>query len=151
MSSVVGGKWFPLAPTRSDEVRMRFAPRVGVARSIKLGNHSNTTQTGVFNHLLDIFWSVNMLWRVSSFFCQLRHSFKNNWEGLIIHDMPMKDIEFVVSHGIQISKHDGQRLKMTSRVQQYTTMEKPGRILNFRLVDEKIPSVCEINKLGKGF
>ena len=51
MKSVVSSERFSVGPARGDEFGVRLPPRVGVARSVELGNHSNPAKTRVLDHL----------------------------------------------------------------------------------------------------
>lgn len=52
--------------------------------------------------------------------------------------MPMKDVQFVLRHQIQIVFNDGDGKEMTGRIKQETAMRKPWEIHNQSGIDLKL-------------
>lgn len=77
-----------------------FAPTRCMTRSIKLGNHSDPPHHRISYKLPCICSRIGFLGTKRSMLSNLGMRIKNQWEGVLISDMPMKNVQFIIHHGV---------------------------------------------------
>jgi hypothetical protein len=125
VSGVFGGVDWPqltiglvIGVTSCQQLGMRQPPRTGVTGSVELRNHSNPSNTSVLGVRATLVRKTG-----------------------IVDDMPVQNVEFVVSHGVQILQHDVDGLEMPRSVQEKSSMGESREVGDGGGIDNKLQEI----------
>lgn len=76
------------------------APSISMSRRVKFNNDSDSSENGVGNELWDLVFRVGA-WQFSVL-AEFRNAFNFVGEAILINDVPMKNVHFVIEHGIDL-------------------------------------------------
>jgi hypothetical protein len=60
---------------------------------------------------------------------------------VVVDEMPVQNVEFVVSHGVQILQDDEERLEMPRSVQEKTSVGEPRKVGDGGGIDNKLQEI----------
>lgn len=80
---------------------------------------------------------------------QFRMHGRHERPALIVHDVPMKYVEFVVCHRIQMRQNGGHWEIVARRVHHQTSIRKGGPIQNGGCVHSILALFCPMNQIGR--
>ena len=69
-------------------------------RSVKLRHDPDASLLGICDHTLNVLLAVDVLRRVGPLGTELRVGGADVGEGLVVHNVPVKDIELVEGHSV---------------------------------------------------
>lgn len=96
--------------------------------SVEFCDDPYASESGVFNHVFDVVLGINVTRTVGSVSAEAGVAGALVGETVVVHYVPMKDVELVHSHRVQQPVYGVQRHEVSRRVQEKTSVREPREV-----------------------
>jgi hypothetical protein len=128
--------------TRCKQLGVGEPPRTAVTGNLEFWNHSNPSDTSVLDDVTDVSLFVHFRdGMVSALFAQLGVGATHVRKTLVVGDMPMQNVEFVVSHSVQNLQDNVDGLEMPRSVQENSSMGESREVDDSGGLDNELQEI----------
>lgn len=107
------------------------APARRVARSVELRHDSYSSPEPILHDFSGLLSCVGFFGGVAGILCDFWMRVEDEWEGVLVDDMPVEDVEFVVHHGVDGLENHVERQVMPGCVDHQSAINE-GRLVSYR-------------------